>query len=124
MRNRRIVGLMLIIVLCFSAIGTPKAEAMNNESAAMLAGAIAILGGPILRSITEHMDRPGVYEEPVRTRIIYRAVPMYRRHDPCYRPRTAYERGWCTEMKRIQREREEYEYQRGRDDARRYFYGY
>jgi hypothetical protein len=45
------ISVCLIIVCSFLLIGNTRADAMNNESAAMLAGAIALFGRPILNSI-------------------------------------------------------------------------
>ena len=108
------IGLVLIIVNGFTLVSFKNASAMNNESAAMLAGAIAIFGKPVLNAIGNEIFFP-----PYNSR----TTPIYE-YDPCYRPRTAYEKGWCAEQLRIQREQERLEYQRGREDARRYFYGY
>ena len=120
MRKTMAMGLVLIIALGFILIGHSDVQAMNNESAAMLAGAIAIFGKPILNAIGAEIFYPTYTLYPLRTKVVYRTAPAYK-FAPCYRPRSAYERGWCRERRRIQREQDRLEYQRGRDDARRYF---
>jgi hypothetical protein len=93
---------------------------MNNESAAMLAGAIVLFGAPVLHALASDSYRPApVYVETpaayytTRTEIVYDR-PVYRKY---VRPfRGAYERGWRDERAR-------YYYGRGREDARRSFYG-
>ncbi|MCL5024335.1 MAG: hypothetical protein M1497_13415 [Nitrospirae bacterium] len=123
MRKIVITGLALALVCGFLFVGTPGAEAMNNESAAMLAGAIAVFGPPVLSAMTGN----GFYREPVysgayyapaypvRTEVIY-VSPGYRRH--CGPAGHAYERGWRGEWRR-------HDYERGREHAGRYYrYGY
>ncbi len=127
MRTLKImVVVTLILGLTFSFVSVKKAEAMNNESAAMLAGAIVLFGKPILNAIM-YPERQDYYERP--TRVVYKKVyvikhehydgyPPY--YSDCRPPFSAYERGWCDEMRRL--ERKEYRY--GRRDARRYYYEY
>ncbi len=127
MKLAKAVGILVIIGLLFSTVNVKKAEAMNNESAALLAGAIALFGKPILQSIAGDV----FYPEPVKTyyttptRVIYKKVYVIKHEyddedcfKPCLSPRNAYERGWCDELRRIERK----EYRRGRRDARRYYY--
>lgn len=126
MKHLRLTGIFLIIGLLVSTFNVKKAEAMNNESAALLAGAIALFGKPILQSIAGEV----FYPEPVKTyyqrpatKVIYKKVYVIKHENddcfrPCLSPRNAYERGWCDELRRIERK----EYRRGRRDARRYYY--
>lgn len=122
------ISMVLILACSFSLTGNLKAEAMNNESAAMLAGAIAIFGKPVLNAIGREIFYPAPYYDssyyndsynsnyysdystyyyPNRTRIIY-ISPGYSRHHR--QGRDSYERGW-------DRDRDhEYGYSRGRHD--------
>lgn len=101
--------------------GVDRAEAMNNESAAMLAGAIAIFGPPILNAVAGEIFPPPYperqtivhyrYSQPVKGSGIHR---RHRHRHDCDDYRDAYRRGWCDEQERQ-------EYRRGRHDARRYY---
>jgi hypothetical protein len=133
MKGAKVIGFALIITLVFLLVPVRQAKAMNNESAALLAGAIALFGRPVLNAIVQdifygpervyYTPRPTYYTTRP-TRVVYKRVYIYKQ--PCYRPcpppSYAYERGWCDEMRRILRQRERYEYQRGRIDARWYYY--
>ncbi len=124
MKKTKIIALFLIIICCFLLINSKNVHAMNNESAAMLAGAIAIFGKPVLNAITTEIFYPPVYRAyPATTGVVYTPATSYS-YDPCYRPRSSYERGYCEEQLRIEREQKRFEYRRGRNDARRYYYGY
>ncbi|HHN65773.1 MAG TPA: hypothetical protein ENK09_10470 [Nitrospirae bacterium] len=125
---KTIVVLTLVFAFILSTVPVKRSEAMNNESAAMLAGAIVLFGRPILNAITrDFMYQPGggnYYERP--TKVIYKKVYIIRERDDnsyyedCRPPYSAYERGWCDEMRRLERR----EYRHGRRDARRYYYRY
>ena len=124
--GRLIVVLAMVVSFLFSAVGVKKAEAMNNESAALLAGAIALFGQPVLHAIAGEVFYPEpvkVYRERPR-KIIYKKVYVIKHerdddcYGPCYSPRNAYEKGWCDEWRRLERR----DYRRGRRDARRYYY--
>ncbi len=126
MKGVKVIGVVLTIALVFLLVPTKQAKAMNNESAALLAGAIALFGRPVLNAIAQDIfyGPERVYYTPRPTRVVYKKVYIYKQQ-PCYRPcppSYAYERGWCDEMRRILRERERYEYERGRIDARWYYY--
>jgi hypothetical protein len=116
-----LTGLVLVLTCGFLLTDTHRAQAMNNESAAMLAGAIVLFGGPILHAMTSDAYRPApayVESPPVsyyttRTEIIYER-PVYRAYRKPFRG--AYGRGWRDE-------RAGYYRGRGREDARRSFYG-
>ncbi len=120
MKKALLTILVVILAGGFLLAGTPKAEAMNNESAAMLAGAIVLFGGPILHAITTDAYRPApvyvdAYQAPyytTRTEIIYER-PAYRK---CDRPYRGYER-----ERRYERPVYYYYYDRGgRRGGRRY----
>ncbi|RMG72540.1 MAG: hypothetical protein D6710_04625 [Nitrospirae bacterium] len=125
---KMIIVSAIMVTLLFSAVGVKKAEAMNNESAALLAGAIVLFGKPILNAIAQDV----FYPEPVRVyhekprRVIYKKVYVIKHerdddcYKPCFGPRNAYEKGWCDEWRRLERR----DYRRGRRDARRYYYRY
>lgn len=117
----------LVVTILVSTMGVRKAEAMNNESAALLAGAIALFGQPVLHAIAGEV----FYPEPVRVyherpaKVIYKKVYVIKHerddedcYNPCYTPRNPYEKGWCDEWRRLQRR----DYRRGRRDARRYYF--
>ena len=124
------ISMLLMLACSFLFIENTKAEAMNNESAAMLAGAIALFGRPVLNAISREVFYPAPYYDssyygdsyysnyypgystyyPARTRIIYTS-PGYSRH---YRHgRDSYERGWDRDYDH------EYGYSRGRHDRGR-----
>jgi len=125
------ISMLLMLACSFLFIENTKAEAMNNESAAMLAGAIALFGRPVLNAISREVFYPAPYYDssyygdsyysnyypgystyyPARTRIIYTS-PGYSRH---YRHgRDSYERGWYEDRER--------EYPRGYYNNRRGYY--
>ena len=120
MKKAILAVLVLILTGGFLLAGTEKAEAMNNESAAMLAGAIVLFGGPILHAIAEDSYRPApvyvdAYPSPyytTRTEIIYER-PAYRKCDRRYR---GYER-------ERRYERRAYSHERGRREWRRHWDG-
>lgn len=117
------VTLVLLLAVGFLVVGNNRAEAMNNESAAVLAGTIAIFGLPVMHAIAQEIMYPGpgyasaypAHYRPAypsryieRTKVIY-VEPRYQIH----RHRGwAYERGyhdgWCR-----------HDDHKGRADARR-----
>lgn len=122
MKKIIVIGLVLITALSFVLVVNSDVQAMNNESAAMLAGAIAIFGKPVLNAVATEIFYPQTYSTyPVTT--VYTPAPTYN-YDSCYRPRSAYERGYCDEQLRIERAQERLQYRRGRNDARKYYYEY
>ncbi|MDA8077599.1 MAG: hypothetical protein M0Z79_01550 [Nitrospiraceae bacterium] len=85
---KRALYILMIGVLAagIMAAGGSRAEAMNNESAALLAGGIALFGGAVLNAVTHPAPvyaetYPTVYYgysyRPVRTRVVY-VAPAYR----------------------------------------------
>lgn len=84
---KRFMYLLLIGALFagFTAAGTGRAEAMDNRSAALLAGTVAIVGGAVMYAAAldsghqrtvyvRSYPRPTHYREvyrPVRTEVIY-----------------------------------------------------
>ncbi len=122
---KKLVSLTVIFMLAISflIIGNTKAEAMNNESAAMLAGAIALFGKPVLNAIAQDVMYPGQAYAPAypaqyryaypatryieRTEIIY-VQPEHKRF--CRHRWGAYKRGYRDEWRH-------HEYRRGREDA-------
>jgi hypothetical protein len=114
-RMKKLLSISLVLILSGGLFLTEskKAEAMNNESTALLTASLVLFGIPIVSAITHDHYRPapvyaGVYYDdsyPVQTRIIYR-TPRYERH---YWGRgQGYERGW----------RGPREYERDRDHER------
>ena len=115
---KKLISITVIMMLAvgFVAIGTTNADAMNNESAALLTAGIVLLGIPVISAIA----RGGTYPEPVyshagppryveKTKIIY-VQPKYQE---LRRERaTSYERGYRQEWKHQQ-------YREGVRDARR-----
>ncbi len=123
MRRLTVIGLMIALLIVPALVEPPGAEAMNNESAALLAGAIALFGRPVLNAIAQD-----IFYEPCPTRVvhrpakvIYKRVYVYRDDvlRDCRRIQSPYEKGFCDELRRIERE-----YERGRRDARYYYYEY
>lgn len=93
---KRLIYLFLVGVLIagFTAAGTTKAEAMDSQSAALLAGTAALIGGAVIyaSALDAGHQRP-VYVQsypsvthyrevyrPVRTRVIY----LDRDHRDCF----------------------------------------
>ncbi len=57
-----VIGVLVIVTAFgFLSIKSDNAYAMNNESAAMLAGAIAIFGQPVMHAVVNEVFRPPVY---------------------------------------------------------------
>ncbi len=117
------ITVILILTVSFLVVGSRKADAMNNESAALLTAGIVLLGIPVMHSIAHR----GTYPEPAyayagppryieRTTIIY-VQPKHKKHRRYWaRP---YERGYRQEWKRQQHRRgmrdARHDYRRGRD---------
>ena len=118
---KKLISASLVLVLAGGLLlaGNTKAEAMNNESAALLAASLVLFGLPVINAVAhDHYGPSPVYagayyydSYPVQTRLIYRA-PRYERYYGQYWGRGhGYERGW-------QEHRGHREYLRDRDDAR------
>jgi hypothetical protein len=93
---KKMVMAILVVVLAggFLVVGDKRAEAMNNESAALLAGAIAVLGPPLLYGMSGAY-RPGpayAASYPVRTEVVYEYRSHARNERYCEK-RRAYDRG-------------------------------
>jgi hypothetical protein len=98
--KRFLTMLMIAVVMCsFLLVGNTKADAMNPEAAALLAGGIVLFGASILNAATRgaYYPAPGYYDPypayyyPARTEVIY-SYPRYPRY---YRQNcNVYERGW------------------------------
>ena len=106
------IGLVVIITLGILAVGSGEAKAMRTRDAILLGGVIAVFAPPIIRAIAGEIYCP----------LVYQPAPFIYTPAPTYIPRTAYERGLYDEQLRIERELERYDYQRGRQDAKRYYY--
>lgn len=127
-RKSKMKKVMLSVVIVVFAAGFfvsgGEAEAMNNESAAMLAGAIAIFGRPVLQAVAGEIFPPAPAPAVIYTELPpYPAPAKVKRHNhrKYYRycdgrDESAYERGWCEEWEKL-------EYRRGREDARESYYG-
>ena len=118
---KKLISISLVLVLAGGLFlaGNSKAEAMNNESAALLTASLVLFGLPVISAIAhDHYGPPPVYADayyydshPVETRVIYRA-PRYERLYGNYWGRgNGYERGW-------REHREAREYSRDRDHER------
>ena len=114
---KKLMSIIVIIILTvsFLVIGNTNAEAMNNESAALLTAGIVLLGIPVMKAMTHG----GTYPEPAysharppryieKTKIIY-VQPKHRKHRRHFA--NAYERGYRKGWKRQQ-------FRRGMRDAR------
>ena len=96
MKAIKIISILTIVVVTVVAVaGIENAAAMNNESAAMLAGAIAVFGRPVLNAVTGTLFYPPAYYHappvrtyyaPVRTGVIYiHDAPPCGYYYPCER---------------------------------------
>ncbi len=100
------IGLVLVMACSFVLAGQNKAEAMDNASAAILAGTMAIIGGAVISAIASDAYaadrayagwRPAAYHN-VRTVIVYEH-PGYKDRNRLYR------RSWGAERERFSYER-------------------
>ena len=110
------IMVMMMLTISFLVVGNTKADAMNNESAALLTAGIVLLGIPVMNSITQgrYYSEPAYsYARPPRyiqkTKIIY-VEPKYGKRDRHWSK--PYKRGYRKGWKRM-------EYRRGMRDARR-----
>jgi hypothetical protein len=96
---KKLISISLALVLAGGLLLTDnaKAEAMNNESAALLTASLVLFGIPVVHAITHDHVRPThVYAAPypVQTTVVYTAS-RYERHHRYERERShRYERGW------------------------------
>jgi hypothetical protein len=113
MKKMLLVILVVALAGGFLVIGDTRAEAMNNESAVLLAGAIAVFGPPLLYGMSGAYRPAPAYAAsyPVRTEVVYEysSYAPHERH--CWKQR-AYERG--------RRNGSSHGYLRGPHDGRRY----
>ena len=116
MKKLMSITVIMMLTVSFLVIGNTDADAMNNESAALLTAGIVFIGIPLIHA----MSHGGAYPEPVyayagppryieRTKIIY-VQPKYKKHRKYWAK--PYKRGYRQEWKRKQ-------YKRGMRDARR-----
>ncbi|MEW6185142.1 MAG: hypothetical protein AB1585_05310 [Thermodesulfobacteriota bacterium] len=117
MKKNITITLIAISVLGFLFSPAGKAKAKNNREAFILGGVVAIFARPVLQAVAAEVICPSIYRP---TQIIYSSGPYYS-PQPASVPRSAYERGFLDEQLRLERDWERYEYQRGREDARRYY---
>ena len=113
---KKLISICLALVLAGGLLLTDntKAEAMNNESAALLTASIVLLGIPVVHAIThDHVRHAHVYAAPypVRTTVVYTAPRYERRHRHDWDRSHRYERGW-------REHREHREYRGDHDDHR------
>lgn len=110
------ITLIMMVTVSFLVVGSTNADAMNNESAALLTAGIILLSIPVMNAVVHG----GTYPEPVyshagppryieKTHVVY--VHSKNARHPGQRV-TPYKRGYRQEWKRLQRER-------GKRDARR-----
>ena len=83
---KKLLSITLIVFLAGGFLLTEgkKAEAMNNESAALLTAGLVLIGAPIVYAITHDHHAAPVYSRPHRnyrekTIIVYKE-PRYERH--------------------------------------------
>ena len=115
MKKLMTITVIMMLTVSFLAIGAKNADAMNNESAALLTAGIILLGIPVMNAIANegtytepayYYDRPPRYIE--KTKVVY-VQPKYKKHRRQWaRP---YKRAYRQEWKRQQ-------YRRGMRDAR------
>jgi hypothetical protein len=86
-KMKKFLSITLAVFLAggFLLTENKKAEAMNNESAALLTAGLVLIGAPIIHAITHDHHRPApVYSRPhkyqkVKTTVVYTA-PRYEKH--------------------------------------------
>ena len=117
------ITVIMMLAVSFLVAGNTNADAMNNESAALLTAGIVLFGIPLMGAIAHG----GTYPEPAyaysgppryveKTKIIY-VQPGYKKHRRHWaRP---HKRGYRQEWKRLQYRRgmrdARHDYRRGRD---------
>jgi hypothetical protein len=110
------ITLIMMVTVSFLVVGSTNADAMNNESAALLTAGIVLLSIPVVSAIA----RGGTYAEPAyshagrswyveKTHVVY--VQTKNKRHPGQLAKS-HKRGYRRDWKRIQHER-------GRRDARR-----
>jgi len=115
MKKLMSITIIMMLTVSFMVIGNSNADAMNNESAALLTAGIVLLGIPVMNAIAHG----GSYSEPAysyasppryveKTKIIY-VQPKDKKHRRNWAK--PYKRGYRQEWKRLQ-------YRRGMRDAR------
>jgi hypothetical protein len=122
MKRVAIIALLTFAVLAAGMTVPHKAEAMNNESAALLTAGIVLLGIPIMNAIANDSQPryERVYHAPPE-RVVYKKVYVYQEAPRWHRHRGhAYRRGWRDEWRYLERR----DYERGRRDAWQEYYGY
>ena len=117
------ITVIMMLTVSFLVIGNTSADAMNNESAALLTAGIVLFSIPVINAIA----RGGTYPEPAysyagpprhveKTKIIY-VQPKYKKHRGHWAK--SYKRGYRQESKRLQYRRgmrdARHDYRRGRD---------
>jgi len=118
MKKLMSITVIMMLAVSFLVVGITNADAMNNESAALLTAGIVLLGIPVMNAIAHG----GTYPEPAysyasppryieKTKIIY-VQPKYQKH----------RRQWAKSYKRgYRQERQRLQYRRGMRDARHDF---
>ena len=123
---KKLISLSLVMVMLTGGLllaENTKAEAMNNESAALLTASLILFGAPVINAIAhDHYRQAPVYgggyynSYPAETRVIYSA-PQYERHYGRYQDRgNRYDGGWSEH-------RDYRNYRRDRDDSRGHYSG-
>lgn len=125
MKKTLTIALIALLAVTFLFAGTEKAEAMNNESAALLTAGLVLFGKPVMNAIAQEVMYPGREYAPAypayygdrhqHTRYIERTKIIYvqPRHHKLHRHKDrGYERGYRDEWCR-------HDYKQGRHDARR-----
>ena len=95
---KKLISISLALVLAGGLLltGNTKAEAMNNESAALLTASIVLLGIPVVHALTHDHVRHAVYAGPypVQTTVVYTAPRHERYNRQDWKRSHRYERGW------------------------------
>ena len=115
MKKLMSITVIILLTISFLVVGNTNADAMNNESAALLTAGIVLFGIPVMSA----MAHRGFYPEPAysyarppryveKTKIIYVQPKSKKQRRQWAKP---YKRGYRQEWKRLQ-------YRRGTRDAR------
>lgn len=122
MKKLMSITVIMMLTVSFLVAGKRDADAMNNESAALLTAGIVLFSIPVMHAIAHsgtHHEPAYSYASPPRyiekTKIIY-VQPKYKRHRGHWTK--SYERGYRQERKRLHYRRgmgdERNDYRRGR----------
>jgi hypothetical protein len=116
MKKLILITLIMMVTVSFLVAGSTNADAMNNESAALLTAGIVLLSIPVMNAVVHGGTSPEpVYSHAGPPRYIEKTHVVYVQSKNTRHPGrriTSYKRGYRQEWKRLQHER-------GKRDARR-----